>query len=47
MTYQVDVPGGTVEVELAEDQAYLTGPAVLVAHGEVHLPDFGSTQEEQ
>ena len=45
VTYQVDVPGGTVEVELAEDQAYLTGPAVLVAHGEVHLPDFGSTQE--
>jgi diaminopimelate epimerase len=46
VTYQVDVPGGTVEVELAEDQAYLTGPAVLVAHGEVHLPDFGPTKEE-
>jgi diaminopimelate epimerase len=45
VNYQVDVPGGTVEVELAEDQAYLTGPAVLVAHGEVHLPDFGSTPE--
>jgi len=43
----VDVPGGTVEVELAEDQAYLSGPAVLVAHGEVHMPDFGSIKEEQ
>ena len=29
-TYRVDVLGGTVEVELGE-QAYLTGPAVLVA----------------
>jgi diaminopimelate epimerase len=47
VTYQVDVPGGTVEVELAEDQAYLTGAAVLVAHGEVHVPDLGSTKEEQ
>ena len=47
VTFQVDVPGGTVEVELAEDQAYLTGPALLVAHGEVHLPDFGLTKEEQ
>jgi diaminopimelate epimerase len=47
VTYRVDVPGGTVEVELAEEQAYLTGPAVLVAHGEVHMPDFGSNKEEQ
>jgi diaminopimelate epimerase len=37
--YRVDVPGGTVEVELTEAQAYLTGPAVLVAHGEVVLPE--------
>ena len=35
--YRIDVPGGSVEVELAE-QAYLTGPAVIVAHGEVDLP---------
>jgi len=39
VTYRVDVPGGSVEVELAADQAYLTGPAVLVAHGEVHVPE--------
>ncbi len=36
--YRVDVPGGTVTVELGE-QAYLTGPAVIVAHGELSLPD--------
>jgi diaminopimelate epimerase len=38
-TYQVDTPGGMVEVELTQDEAYLTGPAVLVAHGELALPD--------
>ena len=35
--YQVDVPGGSVEVELGE-QAYLTGPAVIVARGELSPP---------
>jgi diaminopimelate epimerase len=39
VTYRVDVPGGTVEVELTEHQAYLTGSAVLVAHGELTLPE--------
>ncbi len=39
VSYRVDVPGGSVEVELTADQAYLTGPAVLVAHGELTLPD--------
>ncbi|HEX8509166.1 MAG TPA: diaminopimelate epimerase [Propionibacteriaceae bacterium] len=39
LTYRVDVPGGTVEVELAADQAYLTGPAVIVAHGDLNLPE--------
>jgi len=41
LTYRVDVPGGSVEVELAEDQAYLTGPAVLVAQGQVTVPKEG------
>ena len=35
--YRVDVPGGTVEVELGE-QTYLTGPAVIVARGELLVP---------
>jgi diaminopimelate epimerase len=35
--YRVDVPGGSVEVELGE-QTYLTGPAVIVAHGELVVP---------
>lgn len=39
VTYQVDSPGGPAEVELAHDGAYLTGRAVLVAHGELALPD--------
>jgi diaminopimelate epimerase len=38
-TYRVHVPGGALEVELTEAQAYLTGPAILVAHGEVVLPE--------
>ncbi|MGI8458607.1 MAG: diaminopimelate epimerase [Propionibacteriaceae bacterium] len=33
VTYRVDVPGGSVEVELAHDETYLTGPATIVAHG--------------
>ena len=31
--FRVDVPGGTVTVDLDGDDAYLTGPAVLVADG--------------
>jgi diaminopimelate epimerase len=46
VTYRVDVPGGRVEVELTEAQAYLTGPAVLVAHGEVVLPEAASNRAE-
>ena len=41
VTYRVDVPGGSVEVELTDDQAFLTGPAVLVAAGEVSVPEEG------
>lgn len=37
-TYRVDVPGGTLEVELTPERAYLTGPAVVVGTGEVFLP---------
>jgi len=39
VTYRVDVPGGSVEVELTDEQAYLTGPAVLVASGTVQVPE--------
>lgn len=39
VTFVVDVPGGSVEVELDGDRTALTGPAVLVAHGEFVLPD--------
>jgi diaminopimelate epimerase len=39
VTYRVDVPGGSVEVELADGQADLTGPAVIVAHGEIAVPN--------
>jgi diaminopimelate epimerase len=39
-TVQVDLPGGTVEVTFADDgTATLTGPAVIVARGEVTIPD--------
>jgi diaminopimelate epimerase len=38
-TVRVDLPGGTVEVTLAEDgTATLTGPAVIVARGVVEIP---------
>jgi diaminopimelate epimerase len=37
ITYRVDVPGGTVEVELQDGQTYLTGPAVIVASGTLSL----------
>jgi diaminopimelate epimerase len=39
LTYRVDVLGGSVEVELSGGQATLTGPAVIVARGEVYLEE--------
>ena len=44
-TYRVDVPGGSVEVELTDGEASLVGPAVLVAHGEVSVPGPGPGKE--
>jgi diaminopimelate epimerase len=41
VTYRVETPGGQVEVELTAEQAFLTGPAVIVAHGDVVLPEEG------
>ena len=39
-TTRVDLPGGTVEVTFAKDgSATLTGPAVIVARGDVTIPD--------
>jgi len=34
--WTVEVPGGEVRVTLEEHTAFLTGPAVLVAEGEIH-----------
>ncbi len=41
LTYRVDVPGGSVEVELGDGQSFLTGPAVLVADGSFEIDDAG------
>jgi diaminopimelate epimerase len=39
-TFQVDVPGGTLKVTFDDEgEASMTGPAVIVARGEVTLPD--------
>lgn len=35
---QVSVPGGRLTARLTEEDAYLSGPAVVVAHGSVVLP---------
>ncbi len=46
VTYRVETLGGNVEVELTQHEAYLTGPAVLVAHGELALPEHAAFQTE-
>ena len=39
-TVRVDLPGGTVEVSFADDgTATLTGPAVVLARGDVEIPE--------
>ncbi len=38
-TYRVRVPGGQLRVELTPETSWLTGPAVIVARGEVTIPD--------
>ncbi len=35
---QVTVPGGRLQVQLTQERGYLSGPAVVVAHGSVVLP---------
>ncbi|MCL1907289.1 MAG: diaminopimelate epimerase [Propionibacteriaceae bacterium] len=37
-TYVVEVPGGHLTVDLVDNQALLTGPAVILARGKVNLP---------
>ncbi|MDR2931284.1 MAG: diaminopimelate epimerase [Propionibacteriaceae bacterium] len=37
--YHVQIPGGVLKVEFDDGQAVLTGPATIVARGEVILPD--------
>ncbi|WP_433439738.1 diaminopimelate epimerase [Nonomuraea sp. CA-141351] len=38
-TWTVEVPGGTLTVILEEDTSYLSGPAVIVASGELMLAE--------
>jgi len=37
--WTVDVPGGRLRVDFDDEQAYLTGPAVIVARGDWIMPD--------
>ncbi|WP_435299861.1 diaminopimelate epimerase [Timonella sp. A28] len=36
-SWLVDVPGGQVQVDFADDYVWLSGPATLVAHGTAHI----------
>ncbi len=44
--YRVETLGGSVEVELSDHEAYLTGPAILVAHGDLALPERTVSETE-
>jgi diaminopimelate epimerase len=35
---RVDLPGGTLTMDVSDDTVLMTGPAVIVAHGTVRLP---------
>jgi len=37
--WKVDVPGGRLSVDFDGGQAFLTGPAVIIARGELVMPD--------
>lgn len=43
-SYRVHVPGGVVTVDLVGGDAWLTGPAEIVAEGTVTIPDQGEGQ---
>ena len=43
--WTIVVPGGEVEVELVGDQAWLTGPACIVARGVLDWPDATPQQQ--
>ncbi|MBK8459414.1 MAG: diaminopimelate epimerase [Micropruina sp.] len=40
-TWRIDVPGGSLGVELTAEGAWLSGPAVIVARGLVSVPQVG------
>lgn len=44
-SYHVEVPGGGLRVDLRDNDAWLTGPAVIVARGEVRLPERRSARQ--
>lgn len=41
LRWRVDVPGGRLVVRIEGDRTFLSGPAVIVAHGTVELPCSG------
>ena len=45
--WTVEVPGGEVEVAFVGDEAWLTGPAVIVAYGDMEWPVASERREEE